>query len=88
MKNLLLTSGVKARFAAVSLLSLGLLGGANLGCGKKAAEAPAPYANQKNPAAVPPAAGSNNAAGARGGPPEAEAYRQKMGANAKAPGAR
>jgi hypothetical protein len=67
-----------------------LLAGMNFGCGKKGADAsaPAPYTNTKNPAAVAPAPVSNNPIGARGGPPEADAYRAKMGANAKAPGAR
>jgi hypothetical protein len=55
-----------------------LLAGMNFGCGKKGADA----------AAVAPAPVSNNPIGARGGPPEADAYRAKMGANAKAPGAR
>ncbi|MES2465135.1 MAG: hypothetical protein V4671_31600 [Armatimonadota bacterium] len=80
--------GVAARLVSISLVSVGLLAGMNLGCGKKAAETPAPYANSRNPAAVPPAPVTANPAGARGGPPEAEAYRQKMGPNAKAPGAR
>jgi hypothetical protein len=74
-----------------SLLSLFVLvAGMSLGCGKKGADAGAavPYSNTKNPAAVPPAPVSNNPIGARGAPPEADAYRQKMGANAKAPGAR
>jgi hypothetical protein len=65
--------------------------GLSYGCGNKAADStPAPYSGsgQKNPAAVAPAAVAPNDPGARGGPPEAEAYRQKMGANAKAPGAR
>lgn len=88
MKTILSQRAANTR--ALSILSvLVLLAGVSGGCGNKpAASGPAPYANAPNPAAVAPAAPSANAPGARGGPPEADAYRQKMGANAKAPGAR
>jgi len=86
MKNLSFQRRSVALFAA-TLLTL-LIAGVSTGCGKKATDAPAPYANQKNPAAVAPATTAGDAPGSRGTSPEAEAYRQKMGANAKAPGAR
>ena len=81
------------RFSEARLASLlaffVLLATASFGCGDKSADTKAaPYSNAKNPAAVPAAPVTANPIGARGGPPEAEAYRQKMGTSAKAPGQR
>jgi hypothetical protein len=89
MKFSLPQHGSRARIASLLFLLLPLAG-VNAGCGNNAADSstPVPYASGRNPAAVTPAPVSANPIGARGGPPEAEVYRQKMGPNAKPPGAR